>query len=148
MQGSCTRSRMDTIPNGTIPNGHNPEWTQSRMVTIPNGHNPEWTPMDTIPNGHITEWTPMDTIPNGHDPEWGLTSYWRVLLLLLGKISFTKTRIWTKINSLIDFKWSVKQYWNSMLLLSNTFFLLCKVWKPAISKMLQKYLFSKYENLR
>ena len=27
----------------TIPNGHNPEWTQSRMDTIPKGHNPEWT---------------------------------------------------------------------------------------------------------
>ena len=81
---------MDTIPNGhnpewtqsrmdTIPNGHNPEWTQSRMDTIPNKHNPEWTPsrMDTIPNGHHPErhnpeWTQsrMDTIPNGHNPEW------------------------------------------------------------------------------
>ena len=52
--GSCTRSRMDTIPNG-----HNPEWTQSRMDTIPNGHHPEWTPsrMDTIPNGHNLEWS-------------------------------------------------------------------------------------------
>ena len=44
--------RMDTIPNG-----HNPEWTQSRMAqfrmdTIPNGHNPEWSQyqMNTIPN--------------------------------------------------------------------------------------------------
>ena len=56
------------------PNGHNPEWTQSRMDTIPNGHNPEWTQsrMDTIPNGHNPEWTQsqMDTIPNGHNPEW------------------------------------------------------------------------------
>ena len=64
-----TQSRMDTIPNG-----HNPEWTQSRMDTIPNGHNPEWTQsrMDTIPNGHNPEWTQsrMDTIPNGHHPEW------------------------------------------------------------------------------
>ena len=64
-----TQSRMDTIPKG-----HNPERTPSRMDTIPNGHNPEWTPsrMDTIPNGHHPEWTPsrMDTIPNGHNPEW------------------------------------------------------------------------------
>ena len=56
-----------------IPNGHNPEWTQSRMDTIPNGHNPEWTPsrMDIIPNGHNPEWTQSrkDTIPNGHNPE-------------------------------------------------------------------------------
>ena len=44
-----------TIPMDTIPNGHNPEWTQSRMDTIPNGHNPEWTQsrMDTIPNEHL-----------------------------------------------------------------------------------------------
>ena len=67
--GIRTIARMDTIPNG-----HNPEWTQSRMDTIPNGHNPEWTQsrMDTIPNGHHPEWTPsrMDTIPNGHNPEW------------------------------------------------------------------------------
>ena len=27
----------------TIPNGHNPKWTQSQMDTTPNGHNPEWT---------------------------------------------------------------------------------------------------------
>ena len=57
----------------TIPNGHNPEWTPSRMDTIPNGHNPEWTPsrMDTIPNGHNPEWTQSrkDTIPNGHIAE-------------------------------------------------------------------------------
>ena len=61
------------------PNGHDPEWTQSRMDTIPNGHNPEWTHnlewkqsrMDTIPNGHNPEWTQsrMDTIPNGRNPE-------------------------------------------------------------------------------
>ena len=58
----------------TIPNGHDPEWTQSRMDTIPNGHNPKWTTipngppsrMDTIPNEHNPEWT---TIPNGHHPE-------------------------------------------------------------------------------
>ena len=57
------------------PNGHNPEWTQSRrtqfrMYTIPNGHNPEWTQsrMDTIPKGHHPEWTQSrkDTIPNEH----------------------------------------------------------------------------------
>ena len=58
----------------TIPNGHNPEWTQFRMDTILNGHNPEWTPSrkDTIPNGHNPEWTQsrMDTFPNGHNPEW------------------------------------------------------------------------------
>ena len=32
-----------TIPKNTIPNGHNPEWTQSRMDTIPKGHNLERT---------------------------------------------------------------------------------------------------------
>ena len=42
--GFRTIARMDTIPKDTIPNGHNPEWTQSRMDTIPNGHNPERTP--------------------------------------------------------------------------------------------------------
>ena len=56
------------------PNGHNPEWAQSRMETIPNGHDPKWTPsgMCMIPNGYRTEWAPsqMDTIPNGHDPKW------------------------------------------------------------------------------
>ena len=26
------------------PNGHNPEWAQSRIDTIPNGHHTEWTP--------------------------------------------------------------------------------------------------------
>ena len=66
--GIRTIARMDTIPKDTIPNGHHPEWTPSRMDTIPNGHNPEWTQsrMDTIPNGHNPEWTPsrMDTIPN------------------------------------------------------------------------------------
>ena len=68
--GIRTIARMDTIPKDTIPNGHNPEWTQSRMDTIPNGHNPEWTQsrMDTIPNGHHPEWTQsrMDTVPNEH----------------------------------------------------------------------------------
>ena len=58
----------------SIPNGHHPEWTPSRMDTIPNGHNPEWTQsrMDTIPNGHHPECAPsrMGTIPNGHHPEW------------------------------------------------------------------------------
>ena len=77
--GIRTIARMDMIPkdtfaNGHIPEGHNPEWTQSRMDTIPNGRNPECTHsrMDTIPNGHIPEWTHsrMDTIPNGHHPEW------------------------------------------------------------------------------
>ena len=99
------QSRMDTNPNG-----HHPEWTPSRMNTIPNEHHPEWTRsrMDTITNGHDPEWTRsrMDTIPNGHDPEWApsrmdtipsdhllLYSYFGALQLLLGKISFTKTRI-------------------------------------------------------
>ena len=52
--GSCTRSRMDTIPNG-----HHPEWTPSRMDTIPNGHYPECTlsRMDTILNGYHPERT-------------------------------------------------------------------------------------------
>ena len=59
LDGIRTIARMDTIPNDTIPNGHNPEWTQSRMDTIPNGHNPERTTsrMDTIPNGHNPERT-------------------------------------------------------------------------------------------
>ena len=60
---------MNTILNGhhpecapsmdTISNGHNLEWTQSRMDTISNGHNLEWTQsqMDTISNGHNLEWT-------------------------------------------------------------------------------------------
>ena len=52
----------------TIPNGHNPEWTQSRMDTIPKGQHPEWTQsrMGTIPKGHNPEWTQsrMDTITN------------------------------------------------------------------------------------
>ena len=64
----------NTIRIGTIPNGHNSEWTPSRMDTIPNCHHPEWTPsrMVTIPNGHHPEWTPsrMDTIPNGHNSKW------------------------------------------------------------------------------
>ena len=64
--GIRTIAQMDTIPNG-----HKPEWTQSRMGTIPNGHNPEWTQsrMDTITNGHNLEWAQarMDTIPNGHN---------------------------------------------------------------------------------
>ena len=68
---------MDTILKDTVPNGHNPEWTQSRMNTIPNGHNPEWTQsqMDTITTGQNPEWTPsrMDEIPNGHNPEWTLS---------------------------------------------------------------------------
>ena len=45
---------MDTIPNGTIPNGHNPEWTLFRMDPIPNGHNSEWTQSQI---GHHPEWT-------------------------------------------------------------------------------------------
>ena len=42
---------------------HDTESTSSRMDTIPNGHTPEWTQsrMDAIPS---------DTIPNGHNPEW------------------------------------------------------------------------------
>ena len=53
--GIRTIARMDTIPKDTIPNEHNPEWTQSRMDTIPNGQNFEWTPsrMDIIPNEHL-----------------------------------------------------------------------------------------------
>ena len=58
----------------TIPNGHHPEWTPSRMDTIPNGHHSKWTPfrMDTIPYGHHPIWIPshMDTIPYGHHPIW------------------------------------------------------------------------------
>ena len=55
-----TQFRRDTIPNvrdpewtrsewnGFDPNGHNLEWTQSRMdqsrmATIPNRHDPKWT---------------------------------------------------------------------------------------------------------
>ena len=34
-------ARMDTIRMNTIPNGHHPEYTQSRMDTIPNEHHPE-----------------------------------------------------------------------------------------------------------
>ena len=64
---------LDTIPNGTIPNGHNGESTRSRLDTFPNGHLPEWTPpgMDAIPNEQDFEWIPsqMDAIPNGHNPK-------------------------------------------------------------------------------
>ena len=44
---------------GNIPNGHNPEWTPSRMDTIPNGYNPEWIQSRLAP-------TRMDTIPKEH----------------------------------------------------------------------------------
>ena len=71
-----------------FPNGHNPEWTQSRMDTISNGHNLEWTQsrMDTIPNGHNLEWTQsrmgrnikcntiLQWIPNGYNLEMALAS--------------------------------------------------------------------------
>ena len=43
-QSRKTQFRMEAIIMGTIPNGHNPEWTQSQMDTIPNGHNSERTP--------------------------------------------------------------------------------------------------------
>ena len=73
-RGIRTIARIDTIPKDTIPNGHNPEGTQSRVGTIPHGHNAEWTQsrMDIIPIGHHPEWTPsrMGTIPNGQNPEW------------------------------------------------------------------------------
>ena len=61
-----TPSRMDTIPNGC-----NPEYIHSRMNTIPNRYNPELTPsrMDTIPNGRHSAFR-MDTVPNGHKSEW------------------------------------------------------------------------------
>ena len=72
--GTRTIARMGTIPNGHDSEGHNPEWTQSRMNTITNGHHSEWAPskMDTIPNGHNPEWTQsrMHTIPNGHNSKW------------------------------------------------------------------------------
>ena len=41
---------------GTIPIGHNLEWTHSQTDTIPNGHY-------SYPNGHHSYF-------NGHDPEW------------------------------------------------------------------------------
>ena len=44
LPGIRATARMDTIQKDTIPNGYNPEWTQSRMDTIPNGHHPEWAP--------------------------------------------------------------------------------------------------------
>ena len=60
-----------------IPNGHNSEWTPSRMHMILNGHHPEcyrWNPFrtDTIPNGHHSKWMQcrMDTILHGHHPKW------------------------------------------------------------------------------
>ena len=62
-------------PEKHVPNGHDPEWTQSRMDTIPNGRNPEWTP------------SRMDTIPNGHNPEWTQSRKYTI------PIPFTKTRI-------------------------------------------------------
>ena len=33
-----TQSRMDMIPNGTIPNGHDSKWAKSPINTIPNRH--------------------------------------------------------------------------------------------------------------
>ena len=63
--------------SGQLPNGHDPEWTRSRINTIPNGHDPESTPsrMDTIPNGHHPEWTQSrrDTIMNGYNSEYIVT---------------------------------------------------------------------------
>ena len=64
---------MDTIPNGSIPYGYDPEWTRSKW------HDLESTPsrMDTIPIGQNSEWTlsrmytiPKNTTLNGNDPEW------------------------------------------------------------------------------
>ena len=101
-----TRSRMVTIQNN-----HNPEWSRSGMDTSSNdtssnGHQFEWTPsrMDSIPTEDHPDWIPfrMDIILNGLNPEWTpfrmstsfiSYSYFAVLNLLLGKISFTKTRI-------------------------------------------------------
>ena len=47
----------DNCPNGHDSEGHNPEWTPSRIDSIPNGHYLKRTPsrMDTIPNGHHPE---------------------------------------------------------------------------------------------
>ena len=63
----------------TIPKGHNPEGTLSRMDTIPNKHDPEFT---RIPNGHDPEWTQsrMGTIPNEH-----IRSHYKRRMLIFGK---------------------------------------------------------------
>ena len=51
----------------TTPNGHDSEWTRSRIDTISNGHDPD----GHDPDGHDSECTQcrMETIPNEHDPE-------------------------------------------------------------------------------
>ena len=63
----------------TIPNGHDPHYTQSRIDTISNVQDTEWTQpqmarygMDPIPNGNNPKWiqSRMDTIPNGHGREY------------------------------------------------------------------------------
>ena len=84
-------SRMDTNPimqnpeQTAISNGHNHEWTRSRiahpkwissrMATIPNEYHLKsiQSRMDTFIIGHDPKWTPfrkkqsqMDSIPNGH----------------------------------------------------------------------------------
>ena len=50
----------------TMPNGHNCEFTQSRMDTFPNRHDPECAKfrIDIITNGRI---------PNGLNLKWALT---------------------------------------------------------------------------
>ena len=57
----CSNLTIYYIPNGHHSDGHNPEWTPSRMDTIPNGHNPEWTQsrMDTIPHEHLPNVTAL-----------------------------------------------------------------------------------------
>ena len=55
-------------------NGHNFEWTRSRMDTIMNEHNPDSTPSQMYPilNGQYSEkrhYRELGIILNGHHPE-------------------------------------------------------------------------------
>ena len=94
---SFSNNETDTV--------HNPEWTQSRMVTIPNG---------TIPNGHH----PECTIPNGYRPEWTpsrMSIYDYIVTLVFYSYCWVRSLLRRrgfkqKINSLIKFKSSVEQY--------------------------------------
>ena len=62
---------------GTIPNGHEPEWTQSRMDTIWSPCRMDTTLIDTILNEHSPAWTQsqVETIPNECNPERTLSEW-------------------------------------------------------------------------
>ena len=85
----------------TIPNGHNPEWTQSRMDTILNGCNPKraltysdnmdtsghrWLKTDTEGVGSIWQANVGSTLVFGVQAIVRLTWFTRVGLTLVFKI--------------------------------------------------------------